>query len=273
MPFAKTEALDTYYESHGEGRPLVLLHGGGGNHLAWYQQVPHFSTRYRVITVDLPGFGRSRSASGEYSHADHVTAVLSVLDHAGIDRAFLVTQSMGGYSGLTLAVDRPDRIVGLAMASNLSPVGDEISALDQIGRDAIRDLPVKDFLLTKQFQETDPDKVFLFFQVGSFNVTGPGKSVPSRNPLKNSVPVRKIRDAIARGTHITIIQGTADVMMHPPAYDRLRELAPELDIQMVEGAPHSDYWENPERFNGVIDAILDEAFPAQISEASAHIAN
>jgi pimeloyl-ACP methyl ester carboxylesterase len=261
VPYASTDELDVYYESHGEGRPLVFLHGGGGNHLAWWQQVPHFRDRYQVITIDFPGFGLSRSKTGEYDNGDYAAAILAVLDHVGVDRALLVSQSAGSYGSLKLAVTNPERVAGAVMASNLSPVGDEISKLDQIGRDAARKLPVKDFLLSKQFQEKQPDKVFLFFQVGSINLTGPGKAVPSTNSVHNSISVQQIRAAINAGVHITFIQGTADVMMHPPAYDLLQELLPEANVKMVDGAPHSDYWENPERFNSVVDEILTDVYP------------
>jgi pimeloyl-ACP methyl ester carboxylesterase len=263
MPYATTSELEVYYESHGEGRPVVFLHGGGGNHLAWWQQVPHFGERYQVITIDFPGYGLSRSKSGEYDNAQYSEAILAVLDHAGVDRAMLVSQSAGSYGSLKLAVTRPERVAGVVMASNLSPVGDEISELDDIGRAQVRNLPVKDFLLGKDFQEKEPDKVFLFFQIGSVNMTGPGRPTPSRNSVKNSIPVQRIRDAVKAGVHVTFIQGTADVMMHPPAYDRLRELLPEAEVLMVEGAPHSDYWENPARFNSVVDGILDRVYPPQ----------
>jgi pimeloyl-ACP methyl ester carboxylesterase len=261
MPYAKTDDLEVYYESHGEGRPLVLLHGGGGNHLAWWQQVPYFRDRYRVITLDFPGFGLSKSLTGEYDNAQFSDAILAVLDHAGIDRALLLSQSAGSYGSLKLAVTRPDRVAAAVMASNLSPVGDEISALDKIGRNKVKNLPVKDFLLTKDFQEKHPEKVFLFFQVGSINTTGPGRPVPSVNSVHNSISVQQMRDSIEQGVHIVFIQGSADVMMHPPAYDLLRELLPEARVEMVEGAPHSDYWENSERFNSVIDTILDDIYP------------
>ncbi len=261
MPYVTTEESDVYYEIHGEGAPLVLLHGGGGNHAAWWQQVPHFADRYQVIIPDLPGFGLSKVKNGRYDTAVHPGAILAVLDDAGLDRAFIVSQSLGGYSTLKVAVTHTERVAGIAMTSTLGPFGDEISELNEKGRAAAAGMRAADFLLTRQFREREPEKVYLFYQVGSFNETGPGRPIRLRNSLAGSVPVRQVRDAIKAGLHVTILQGGADMIAYPPAYDRLRELLPEANVQLVEGAPHSDYWENPQRFNGVIDEILDKAYP------------
>ncbi|MGI5454588.1 alpha/beta fold hydrolase [Streptomyces sp. CA-249302] len=262
MPYASTDDGDVYYESKGEGPALVLLHGGGGNHAAWYQQVPHFQQRYRVITIDLPGFGLSLIKSGKFDTGLHPAAIEAVLDHAGVDRAFVVTQSLGGYSGLSFTVHHTDRIAGIVMTSTLGPVGDEISELNAKGREQVRHLSVADFLLTKEFQEKEPERVHLFFQIGSFNQTGPGRPNRLANSLQGSVSIQQMRDAIEAGVSISVLEGGADVMVYQPAYARLRELLPEADVRLVEGAPHSDYWENPGRFNSVVDEILDRAYEA-----------
>lgn len=68
MPTIARQDATLYYETHGSGHPLVFIHGGGGNTLAFYQQVMHFRDRYRVITMDLRGFHRSVLAPGVVSH-------------------------------------------------------------------------------------------------------------------------------------------------------------------------------------------------------------
>ena len=59
MPLAALNGIELYYESHGEGPVVTFLHGAGGNHISWWQQVPVFSQRYRCLTIDHRGFGRS----------------------------------------------------------------------------------------------------------------------------------------------------------------------------------------------------------------------
>ena len=82
MPHVASDGARLYYEEHGAGPALVLLHGAGTNHIAWYQQVPAFRDRDRCITLDQRGFGWSRDETGE--SAGRATADLAaVLDARG----------------------------------------------------------------------------------------------------------------------------------------------------------------------------------------------
>ena len=62
MPFAPVNDIQLYYESDGEGLPVVFAHGRGGNHLSWWQQIPSFARHHRCIAFDHREFGRSRRA-------------------------------------------------------------------------------------------------------------------------------------------------------------------------------------------------------------------
>ncbi|MFT4210907.1 MAG: alpha/beta hydrolase [Microbacterium sp.] len=263
MPTVSEDDFDVYYEVHGEGTPLVFLHGGGGNHAAWYQQLPHFEKNYKVVLIDLPGFGLSTVRNGKYDMSIHVPAIEAVVEDLGIDeKVFIVSQSLGGYGSLVYTVDNPDRVAGLVMASTLGPFGEEMAELAKVGRASVAHLSVADFLLTKEFQEDEPARVALFFQLGSFNETGPGRPNRLKATLAGTVPLQKVREAIAAGVQLTVIEGGADVMAYRPAYAKLRELVPTADVRLVEGAPHSDYWENPERFNTVVDEALAKVYGA-----------
>ena len=68
MPYAKETVAGTriYYEVHGEGPAVVFVPGGGGNHASWWQQIPRFHGRYKLILVDWPGYGLSRADTTEF---------------------------------------------------------------------------------------------------------------------------------------------------------------------------------------------------------------
>jgi pimeloyl-ACP methyl ester carboxylesterase len=99
----------------GDGPPLVLVHGSGMSASTWASLMPHLKG-YRLIALDLPGFGLSDSFDyGGRPLREHAVAQLtSLLDALEIHRAAVVGTSVGGMWGLCFAVDAPDRISALA---------------------------------------------------------------------------------------------------------------------------------------------------------------
>ena len=66
MPRVQSHGVSIYYEVHGSGSAVVFAHGMGGNAMSWWQQVPHFARRYRVISFDHRGFARSPCPAPEF---------------------------------------------------------------------------------------------------------------------------------------------------------------------------------------------------------------
>ena len=76
-----------YYETAGEGEVVVLCHGYGGNHAVWFQQLPSLAERYRVVTWDQRGFGRSSDRTGSAGPDAAAADLAALLDHLGVPRA------------------------------------------------------------------------------------------------------------------------------------------------------------------------------------------
>ncbi len=108
-------------------RVIVLLHGFGGHHLAWYDIQPALARDARVIAYDLPGHGGSLDYPGAGPATVAVKAILADLSERGIERAHLVGHSMGGAIATLAAMRAPDRVASLTL---LSPggFGPEINA-------------------------------------------------------------------------------------------------------------------------------------------------
>ena len=99
----------------GEGPALVLVHGSGMSAATWAPLMPWLGS-YRLIAFDLPGFGLSDTFdySGRPLRAHAVAQLTSLLDALGLERVPIVGTSLGGMWALCLALDAPNRIVGLA---------------------------------------------------------------------------------------------------------------------------------------------------------------
>lgn len=115
MPTALADdGVRLYYEETGEGTPLVFLHEFAGDHRSWEPQVRHFSRTYRCVVLAARGFPPSEVPAdpAAYSQARAVADVVNVLDAAGIGRAFVIGNSMGGFTALHLALRQPGRTLG-----------------------------------------------------------------------------------------------------------------------------------------------------------------
>lgn len=122
MPFAPVNSIDLFFESHGTGPAVVFLHGRGGNHLSWWQQVPHFQARFRCIAIDHREFGLSREQPGGPGRRAFAEDLRQLLDRLGIERACLVGQSMGGFTAMEFAVRNPARVAGVVLADTTGGV-------------------------------------------------------------------------------------------------------------------------------------------------------
>ncbi len=111
MPRIDAGGVELFYESTGEGIPIVLQ---AHHHIAWMPyQAPYFSQYYRVITFDRRGTGRSASPPGDWTAADLARDVRNLLDALGIDRAIVGGASLGGVIGCQFGLDYPKRALAL----------------------------------------------------------------------------------------------------------------------------------------------------------------
>lgn len=103
----------------GSGPALVLVHGLGASLEDWEYQVSAFAAHFRVVTLDLRGFGQSERGKGPIRISRLADDVWQVLQQLGIPRCSLVGHSMGGAVCLQLALDHPDAVQRLVIANSV----------------------------------------------------------------------------------------------------------------------------------------------------------
>lgn len=123
----------------GEGPPLLLLHGFGGNGLwTWNKQLKELSRHRTLIVPDLVWFGNSHALGVEPSLHVQVETMIDLLDHEGIERADVMGISYGGFVTLLLHQHHPDRTAKVVVVDSPGPVFDEAdrdAMLDRLGVD------------------------------------------------------------------------------------------------------------------------------------------
>lgn len=250
MPFVNNNGTKIYYETHGEGSPLLFIHGSGGHHAAWWQQVTALRDRFTVVTIDLRGFGRSDSEGDVFDSLDHPGDIISVLEDAGLTGAVALGQSIGASAALKVAIRRPDLVGGVILAHSLGGIDDaELAELVKRDRAEAEKLPVLDRLMSKRFQEEEAAKTFLFRQMGTFNVA---KMADLRNLATDGPTVQDIADA---GVRIAFLAGEKDAVLSQATVRKAHALVPGSILEVVPDAPHSMYWERPDLFNAAVDRL------------------
>ena len=108
MPYATNNDVKTYYEVSGVGPDMVLIHANPFDHTLFLYQIAHFSARFRVLAVDIRGYGRSDPVTTPFGLADINADVLAACTQEGIASAIVMGVSIGSTAGLKLALERPD---------------------------------------------------------------------------------------------------------------------------------------------------------------------
>ncbi|MEK7943923.1 alpha/beta hydrolase [Pigmentiphaga sp. YJ18] len=107
MPYSIRNGVSIHYEVSGEGPPMVLIHANPFDRRLWLYQVAHFSTWFKVVSIDIRGYGRSDKPAGEFSILDMAEDVLGVCEDLEIDQAVLMGASVGSGIALMLGLERP----------------------------------------------------------------------------------------------------------------------------------------------------------------------
>jgi len=118
MPIVRVQDIQLYYETAGQGEPLLFIHGLGSSTRDWERQVAFFSRRYQVITFDVRGHGRSDKPPGPYSVRLFAADTAALIKSLGIERVHVVGISMGGMIGFQLAIGEPNLVKSLVIVNS-----------------------------------------------------------------------------------------------------------------------------------------------------------
>jgi len=249
MPITRINGIDLYFESHGEGPPIVFAHGRGGNHLSWWRQLPFFSQRFRCITFDHRGFGSSIDRPGGPGQDAFVDDLRGLLDHLGIERTHLVAQSMGGRTCLGFALAEAERVDRLVLADTTCGVSDPalLAAIAEAGA------PPTDLIarvLGPTFRHTEPQLSFLYRQIEGLNRIGnPPPTLVANGP--------KAGELATLAAPTLLIVGTEDTIAKPSVVTLFASMLPRAQVAVIEDCGHSAYFEKPAVFNRLVSDFLE----------------
>lgn len=119
MAFFHTGEIEIYYQIHGRGKPLLLIHGLGSSSRDWELQTEHFAQHFKVIVMDLRGHGSSAKPPGPYTMGAFAGDAAGLLEHLGACPAPILGISLGGMVAFQLALDFPGLVSKLVIVNSV----------------------------------------------------------------------------------------------------------------------------------------------------------
>jgi pimeloyl-ACP methyl ester carboxylesterase len=111
----KVNEVELYYEVHGEGEPIIFVHGWMDDCSVWKSQIELFAKKYNVIAYDHRGHGRSDKPKGDYSIQTLSNDLHSLIQKLNFEKVTLIGHSMGGMTALIFTLDHPDKVSKLVL--------------------------------------------------------------------------------------------------------------------------------------------------------------
>jgi non-heme chloroperoxidase len=270
--------IDLYYEDHGAGEPVVLVHGWPLSSKSWEKQVPVLlDAGYRVVAYDRRGFGNSAKPTSGYDYdtlAEDLHRLMTELDLAG---ATLVGFSMGGgevarYLG-TYGSDRVEKAVFISaippflLKTSDNPEGVEGSVFDGILESIAADRPAFLSTFLSNFYNVDVyggDRVSDEVVRLSWNVAAAASPVGTLDCV--SAWLTDFRGDLASiDVPVLVIHGDADrIVPFPASGRRIPGMVREGRLVVIEDGPHGITWTHADRVNrALLDFLKEQARPME----------
>ena len=254
--------VDLYYESVGDGPPLLLIAGLASDSLSWQPIVADLAARYRVITVDNRGAGRTTPQTAPTSVRAMADDCVALIEHLGLSSVHVLGHSMGGFVAQDCAIRYPDKVNALVLAatSSVNPrrnndmFSDWASALAN-GADKrawFRNLFY--WIFSTRFFNDDAvvDAAIQYALAYPY----PQSATAFRNQI-DAIAAFDSTKALANIRMQTLVIGAACDLLFP--LDECRKFArslPNAEFAAIENAGHSIHMENPQAFvKHVIDFL------------------
>lgn len=243
MNTVPVNGINLAYAHHGEGEPVVLIHGFPLDHSIWEEVVGYLQDNCQLIVPDLRGFGHSSSPASSYSLEDMASDIAGLLDHLGLEKARLVGHSMGGYIALAFARLYPNRVAGLVLVAS-QPQGDspeqKKGRYETAGRVAEEGVNV---VLEQMLAKLSADKGIQ---------ASISKIITSQDPLGVAGALRAMAERsdsspVLSGARfpILILHGDNDQLIPIQRAHSMKELSNKADLIVLEGVGHMPMMEVP----------------------------
>jgi pimeloyl-ACP methyl ester carboxylesterase len=240
-----------YWDTGGEGQPVVLLHPASGSGLIWgYQQPALVKAGYRVIAYSRRSYFNSDALAKDRPGIGSAD-LHGLIEFLGLTKFHLLGSAAGGTVAVDYALSHPDRLLSLTLADNAAGIrdGEVAKAVVSIRTKGFDDMPVEFRELGPSYRAANPEGARIWTELAHKALT----AKDFRQGVANEITTARIE---AMKVPTLLITGDAD-LVNPPSILRMvaRHIAGS-EMLIAPEAGHSTYWEQPDMFNGALLGFL-----------------
>ena len=250
------DGVSIAYEVRGEGEPaLVFVHGWSNKRSIWDTQVVHFSQKYRVVAIDLAGFGESGNDRKMWTMASFGEDVVAVLDKLNLKNVILIGFSMGAPVVLEAAKRVPEHITGVVLVDVLHDIKtvfsqEEINNLIPYFMDVVTEPTIEKL---EPFFKKNREESFkrITPMVKDVSKVGWSESIKDFFRWHNEDCVDSLKKIQAPLISINSDQPPTNV-------EAFKEYVPSFEAKIIPGVGHVVFWDAPDEFNRLLEETIQE---------------
>jgi pimeloyl-ACP methyl ester carboxylesterase len=243
-----------YWDTGGNGEPVVFLHPASGSALVWLYQQPVFAkASYRVIAYSRRNYYNSDSAP-EDNPGSGSEDLQNLIEFLELETFHIVSSAAGGSVAADYALSHPERLLSLTVSSNnlAATKGYIAEAATRVKLKEWDDLPRWFRELGPSYRAANPDGVAKWIELNHKSESGRG----ARQKLVNVVTPENLETLKVRTLLMT---GAADMFTPPSIMRMIARHVPNNEIVIVPECGHSPYWEQPDFFNRTVLGFIGRA--------------
>lgn len=256
MPYSSRNGVKTYYEVSGEGFPLVLVHANPFDRRMFIYQVAHFSTFFKVINIDLRGYGYSNKPATPVTMMDLCEDAVAVCRQEGVTEAIFLGVSVGGVMGLQLGLDHPEIFKALVLVGCSSQPGDRYQTrIDGYMNEGVAKYHIQHLtsLVSKEFPQTKLGKYLLGLHTEMDSRLSAPAIAQIFHALQNRDLTARLREL---EMPVLVMNGEFDNSLK-----RSKEMSTKIagaEHHVIPGAGHACCLEDPARFDEIVLVFLEK---------------
>jgi 3-oxoadipate enol-lactonase len=263
MPTVQANGIDIYYETQGEGEPIVLIPYLAADQACYAFQVAEYAKHFTCFSVDLRGAGLSGKPEGTYTTALLADDVAGFMQAAGIDSAHVFGLSLGAAAGMWLAAKHPARVKSLSLHSAWPRTDPFLRAVVEgwrimaQGLDSVTEMVIRGIFpwcFTPELYAARPEYIESLAEFVRGRPMPPVDAFLRQSDAVVTHDAQEVLGSIQAPTLITF--GRHDVVTSTRFAGPMRDAIGESELIVFEDCAHAPIYENVEEFNQQTLAFL-----------------